>query len=960
MIGRAISHYRVTEKLGEGGMGVVYKAEDTKLKRPVALKFLAAHLLNDEEIKARFQREAESAAALTHANIAVIYEIDESDGHSFIAMEFIEGPTVGEKVSERPLKLEEALDIAIQAAQGLHIAHERGIVHRDIKSANLMVTLQGQVKIMDFGLAQLAERSKLTETTTILGTPAYMSPEQAVGAKTDRRTDLWSLGVVLYEMVAGRLPFAGERQEAVLYGITNEEPEPVTALRAGLPMELEWIIGKALAKNREERYQHAEDLLVDLRGLHKKLASGKSTIMQAAVATGTHAGLTQPPGQAESPSLPGPLAKYRVIEDIKESDDTVKYLAEDTELHRSVAIRVLPQSSAEQLERAQRRKLVLALGAGALGVLLALVFAFFPLFAPAPVAEARVWRFSISPDNLTPFNRASGGISPDGKYVIYRTATEGERALWLRPLDSETPRKLEGTEGALSGNWSPDSKSIVFGTDRELKRVSIDGGTSITLCQLPATGYAFLGASESPDGSRIVFSSGVKLYEIAARGGEPKLLFEPDESEGMRYFLAPHFLPSGGVSAGLLYTAASTADDFRVWLLDFKTGEHRELTPGAGAVYSKSGHLIYHPGNDTDTGLRALPFSVENLALNGEAFPIEESGHRASIAADGTLAYYDSGTTGSPLPKQLVWTDRSGTTLSTIGQPQVGLRDPSLSPDGHRVAVRAVEDGNQDIWLHEVNRPVKTRLTFDESQDAVPRWLPSGDAISFASDRSGDRELYSRRADGNSPAEPLLNPDPSVRRLLTDWSDDARLALYYERPASEIGVHDLWYLERRDDGSGYEAVPFLQTPFSEAAAAFSPDEKWVAYVSNESGRYEVYVRSFPDGGGKQQVSVNGGGGPRWSQAGEIFYVADSTLIAVPVSTGPTLAVGQPLPLFSSQQLGFGGRTPTYDVTPDGQQIVLREVAETEASTEAESGDQPRPSIHIVRNWYEEFRNREQN
>ena len=277
MIGATISHYKITEKLGEGGMGVVYKAEDTNLKRPVALKFLAAHLLGDEEIKARFRREAEAAAALSHANIAVIHEIDESNGHSFIAMEFVEGLTVNEKLAERPLKLEAAMDIAMQATQGLQAAHERSVVHRDIKSANLMVTPQDQVKIMDFGLAQLAERSKLTETTTVLGTPSYMSPEQAAGDKTDRRTDLWSVGVVLYEMVTGRLPFEGERQEAVLFGITNQEPEPVTALRAGLPLELEWIVGKCLAKAPEERYQHAEDLLVDLRSLQKKLASGKST-----------------------------------------------------------------------------------------------------------------------------------------------------------------------------------------------------------------------------------------------------------------------------------------------------------------------------------------------------------------------------------------------------------------------------------------------------------------------------------------------------------------------------------------------------------------------------------------------------------------------------------------------------------------------------------------------------------
>ena len=288
MVGQNISHYRVLQKLGEGGMGVVYKAEDLKLERPVALKFLAAHALEDPEHKTRFVREAKAAARLDHQNICPVYEIDEADGQTFLAMAYLEGQTLKDKIAERPLKLEEALDIAIQTVEGLKAAHQKEIVHRDIKPANLMVTAEGQVKIMDFGLAQLADRSKLTKTATILGTPAYMSPEQAQREPTDRRTDIWSLGVVIYEMITGRLPFEGERQEAILYAIGNEEPEPITAMRARVPMDLERIVGKALAKDRGARYQHMDDLLVDLRQLKKTrdLAAAKGPPAPAASAPG--------------------------------------------------------------------------------------------------------------------------------------------------------------------------------------------------------------------------------------------------------------------------------------------------------------------------------------------------------------------------------------------------------------------------------------------------------------------------------------------------------------------------------------------------------------------------------------------------------------------------------------------------------------------------------------------------
>ena len=359
MIGQSISHYRVLAKLGEGGMGVVYKAEDTKLKRPVALKFLRSDVLEDEEHKERFLREAQAAAALDHPNICTVYEIDEVDGYTFLSMAYLEGETVKQKIKARPLKLQDALDIAIQTAQGLQAAHEKAIVHRDIKSANLMVTPQGQVKIMDFGLAQLAERSQLTKTATILGTPAYMSPEQAQRLPTDRRTDVWSLGVVIYEMVTGRLPFEGERQEAVLYAIGSGQPEPITALRAGLPMELERIVSKALAKDAGERSQHVEEMIVDLRSLSKKLAAGKSTIPRpapSAKVAGLSGMLTQQAArpQAGTEPLNTAVFPYRVIERLSDEGESVSYRAEDTELHRSVAIRVAPESAAKKAEKRQQ------------------------------------------------------------------------------------------------------------------------------------------------------------------------------------------------------------------------------------------------------------------------------------------------------------------------------------------------------------------------------------------------------------------------------------------------------------------------------------------------------------------------------------------------------------------------------------------------------------------------------
>ena len=482
MVGRTISRYKVTEKLGEGGMGVVYKTDDTKLNRSVALKFLRSDVLEDDEHKERFLREAQAAAGLNHPNISTIYEIDEADGGPFIAMEFVAGETAKSKIKARPLPLEDALDIAIQTALGLQAAHEKAIVHRDIKSANLIVTPQGRVKVMDFGLAQLAERSQLTKTATILGTPAYMSPEQAQKSRTDRRTDIWSLGVVIYEMVTAKLPFERERVEAVLYAIGNEEPEPITALRAGVPMELEWIVGKALAKDVEERYQHVEEMIVDLRALRKKLKEGTSTVLE------------RPAGNmvAEAP--------------------------------RSVNAPGRPESPGTTSPAWARPLLWTAL------VLIgcALGFGVAPWFRSSEqTPELPPRRFTLSDPNFGSLREgAEARISPAGDAIAYIVQTGGaEAVLRIHDLARDEKRELGSVFEHWTGPvWSPDGRFLSFSNRSELKKVSVQGGPIVTVCSLPKPGFPVAaGQTWSPDGGSIVFAAGppYRLYEVAAGGGEP-------------------------------------------------------------------------------------------------------------------------------------------------------------------------------------------------------------------------------------------------------------------------------------------------------------------------------------------------------------------------------------------------------------------------------------------------------
>lgn len=896
MIGTTISHYRITAKLGEGGMGVVYKAEDTKLDRPVALKFLAAHLVSDEGVRKRFEREAKAAAALNHPNICTVHEIDEFQGKTFIAMAFLEGEALDKRIEAGPLKLNDALDIATQTAKGLQAAHSKGIVHRDIKPANMMIGGDGQVTIMDFGLAQLADRSKLTRTDETMGTVSYMSPEQTYGAGIDHRSDIWSLGVVIYEMVVGEQPFKGHYDKAVMYSITSEEPEPMTTLRTGVPMELELLANKCLAKDADRRYQGAAELIVDLETLSDKLKSGKSTILPAAVVTGADAGLEQTTGQAESPSLP-----------------------------------------ARRLERRQPLKQATLTVAVAIIALLVGVVGAVQFRGPSSPQEMPVRRFSFTPDHLSYFGMgdiAQAMISPSGKHIAYVAGVENSM-LWIRDLDREEPREIEGTEGARFPSWSPDSELILFAASGEVRRVSAQGGAATTICQLPQPSY--FGGSYSPDGTSIVFSSGGtwRLYEVPARGGTPRQFAEVDWAGKGPSMVVPRFLPSSSGGRTLLY-AKGSAGGTEMFVWNLETGEPRLLGDGFSPVYSPTGHIVY----ETESGIWALPFSLETLSPTGEAFPILQDGREPSVSDDGTLVYTDlrRGRQG------LIWLDRQGKNLGVIGQPQPEIRELDLSPDGRRVVVHGLEDGNIDVWVHDVERPLRQRVTFHSGFDGRAIWGPSDEEVTFHSTREGYYDIYTRRLEGTG--EPTLLKGTPLSERPGHWSSDGK-HLLYQVDDLENGP-DLWRLERKRDGGGFDSIPFLQTSFSEIAPRFSLDGRFVVYQSDKSGRNEIYVRAFPGGENEWQVSADGGGRPRWSQnSKEIFYVKGGTLVTTAVSTEPTFTTGTTTPLFQHTSLRGGGAG--YDVSADGQRFVVVETLESE--------DAEPPSIRVVQNWFAEFKDR---
>ena len=872
LIGRTISHYEVIEKVGEGGMGVVYKARDIHLDRTVALKFLSPHLTANADARRRFLREAKAAAGLKHPNICTVYEIHDSDTEAFLALEFVDGEGLDEMIDRAPLKFEDAIEIARQVARGLDHAHSQGVVHRDIKPANIIVSDHGDgqlhATITDFGLARLAKASKLTRENTTLGTVSYMSPEQAQGMEIDQRTDIWALGVVIYEMITGKLPFRGEYDEAVLYSILNDEPEPLTAQRAGLPMSVEWVIGRALAKDVKLRHQTAADLAADLESLR-----ARSQELSPSMVTGVRASVQQ---------------------------------------------------------KRPRGYLPWALFAAA--AVLALAVGFFAFRSSPPDSSVHRWRFDPPPSErrVDPLP----AISPDGKRIAFIGGPES--TLWVRDLDREEPREIAGTAGARGPFWSPDSGTIAFATQDQLMKVSATGGAPVTLCPLEE-GLSYSGGSWG-ENDTLAFSTNTlpQIYRVSAVGGEASPLFDRISTDKGTGNMRPHWLP-GGESRLLLDVGAPTEQD--VVLMNLESGESTILAQGANPFYCPTGHVLF-PAGSQQGGLRAMAFSLNDLAVSGEPFRLSENAVHPSVSRNGTLIYADS---GAGQMHRLVWRSRSGEILGTIGQPQENIQYPRISPDGQWVAVRGAEDGNDDIWLHSTTRPLKRRLTYHARRDTRPTWSPDGKLVAFQSIRTGNFNIYSIRADG--VGKPSLLIETELTDRVYGWSGQGRIV----HTTNSEGDDDIWYSALTAAGEADEPLSFLQTPSIETSPQISPDGEYLAYCSNASGRFEVFVRRFPSGEDPTQVSTEGGGQAVWSADGsELFYVRGDQLIAVEVRTQPSFEMGIKRELFRNPDLETSAASRIlYDVGADGKILMASEVEGAPAAT----------SIHVFENWARDFERR---
>ena len=907
-------------------MGEVYRAKDTRLARDVAVKVLPEEFFEGEERRARFEREARLLAALNHPGIAAIYSFEEvpssssSSSRHLLVMELVEGEGLDQKIAAGPLPLEESLSFARQIAEALEAAHEKGIVHRDLKPANVRVTPDGRVKLLDFGLAKMFEgdggsgssagvthsptlTARATAAGVILGTAAYMSPEQARGKPVDKRTDVWAFGCVLFEMLTGKRAFEGETVTDVLAAVLMKEPD-WAALPERTPGKIRDLLRKCLRREAKQRLHDIADARLDLEEL---------------AATASSAGRL-PFEENLNSAAPGPSAG-----------------------------RTAPATSAS----GSRTSLYLSWAIAAAFAAAAGALALRARAPQAPVASASLTASLLPPEGWT-FDPLGGPpvLSPDGTRLAFMVSDSSRTQLCVRSLATGEMSILPGTETGRNPFWTVDGRNIGFmGQTTGLATVPASGGA----VEFLAPSGPGRGGTAAKDG-RILYSpallSGIFLVEPgrAGRVQATKL----DEARGESAHQWPHFLPDG---RHFLYVvqrvdAATRRAESELCLQALGEDTRKVLVKSATRAIYVPGYLLY----SWNGSLMAQAFDAESLATAGDPFVVAPrveylaDGGTGIFAASaqGLLVYAVGGTIGN---SQLVVYDRSGKVVRTVGETG-NYWSPRVSPDGKLVASEVIDpvSSNRDVWTFDVagsDPPV--RRTFDPGEDYTPVFSPDGKRIAYSGFRKGEWAIYekslaggddervvARAARSGSPAPPAGSGTLLGRgsKFLTAWSPDGRYVAFNN--STQETLDDMWVLSV-EDGSPRE---ILRTPASERDTAFSPDGRWVAYMSGETGRPEVYVRAFAGAGGKWQISTGGGGAPRWSRDGrELFYLgAGGRLMAAPVKTGAAFEKGAPRELFL---VGLRRTNiPQYDPFPDGQRFIANAVVTEKTS----------PPLTLVQNW----------
>ena len=894
--GARLGPYEILSPLGAGGMGEVYRARDTRLGRDVAIKVLPEAFANDAERLARFQREAQLLASLNHPHIAIIHGLEESGGSRALVMELVEGPTLADRIAQGPIPLDEAFPIARQIAEALEAAHERSVIHRDLKPANIKITPDGQVKVLDFGLAKLVENSSITAggmtmsptlsvqatvAGVILGTAAYMSPEQARGKPVDRRADIWAFGCVLFEMLTGERVFdVGETVSDAVAAILKNDPD-WSSLPPATPGHIRTLLRRCLQKDVQKRLPHIGLVRIEL---------DDSPPREFVPAEGRPAG-------------------------------------------RGVR---------------SRERVAWGLAAAAAATLAAIAIPAVRHLRETPLPAPQEIRTDIvTPATTEP---TSFALSPDGRWIVFEAAGDGGSRLWLRSITTSSAQPLAGTEGAIYPFWSPDSRSVGFFADGVLKRLDINGGSPRVLIRLP--GSARGGSWNADDVILFEMSTGSPIYRVSATGGSAAPVTTLDRQVSHRF---PTFLPDG--RRFLFFSpGAPGAEGQGIYMGSLDSKDVKLVTSAETAgVYTAAGWLAWV----NDGTLVARRLDAEAGELLGEQVTMAEnvgfdtgtSAAAVSASPSGLIAYRGGGASR----RQLVWFNREGKSLGTLGAADdTYLSGPRLAPDERRVIVWRVVQGNADVWMLDGARV--SRFTFDGAFDRFPIWSADGNQILFDSNRTGRRNLYMKPSSGAGTEQVFL--ESAEDKVASGFSRDGRFLMFQSQGPKT--AWDLWVLPGDGDRKPY---PFLITNFNERGPAqFSPDDRWVAYSSDESGRYEIYVRPFIDdagssganrsartAGGQWQVSTDGGLFPRWRADGrELFYIApDGRMMAASITASDEAPdVGTPRSLFSSRIWGAGTSpdiSRQYDVTRDGRFLINTVLDEIAAP------------ITILQNWNPERR-----